>query len=63
MRITHVVDDEAGTVELTLAFARDADPDQTADVAWNAVSRLLAADARRRGTVPTGLAAAAHGDT
>lgn len=45
MRVTHVVDDQAGTVELTLRFSADADPDQVADVAWNAVSAVLTARA------------------
>ncbi len=42
MRVTHVVDDDTATVELTLRFSADADPDQVADVAWNAVSTVLA---------------------
>lgn len=41
MRITHTVDPDAATVALTLVFGVDIDPDRAADVAWEAVGRIL----------------------
>jgi hypothetical protein len=42
MKITTIVDVDAGTVEITMRCSANADPDTTADHAWAAVTEALA---------------------